>query len=349
MAFWLLVPEIPYFVSGTHRPAEPQRLVFGRMPRSLAFNEPMRLIIALGGNALLRRGERLTSGNQRNNIKTAAAALAPLALQHELIVTHGNGPQVGLLALQSAAYHPEESYPLDILDAETEGMIGYLIEQELMNLLSPHRLCATLLTQIEVDPDDPAFASPSKPIGPVYTKAVAERLAEERGWRIAQDGDHYRRVVASPAPRKILEIEVIRLLLARGVVVICAGGGGIPVVRDGQNQLQGIEAVIDKDRASALLARELGAVALMMLTDVDAVYRDWGTPKARALRAVSPGKARKMAFAPGSMAPKMAAACEFAETGGTAFIGQLQDASAILAGSAGTRISSDIDGISEWD
>jgi carbamate kinase len=315
----------------------------------LPFNKTMRLIIALGGNALLRRNERLTSENQRRNIKMAAAALAPLACQHELIVTHGNGPQVGLLALQSAAFQPDESYPLDILDAETEGMIGYLIEQELINVLPPNRLCATLLTQIEVDPHDPAFESPSKPIGPVYTKAVAERLAEDRGWRIAKDGEHYRRVVASPAPRKILEIDVIRLLLARGVVVICAGGGGIPVVRDNEAHLHGIEAVIDKDRASALLARELGADGLMMLTDVDAVYQDWETPEARALRGISPGKARQMTFAPGSMAPKMAAACEFAETtGGPAFIGRLQDAAAILAGTAGTRISSNINGIVEW-
>jgi carbamate kinase len=309
----------------------------------------MRLIIALGGNALLRRDERLTPENQRRNIKMAAEALAPLAYGHELVVTHGNGPQVGLLALQSAAYQPDETYPLDILDAETEGMIGYLIEQELINLLPPDRLCATLLTQIEVDPGDPAFQSPSKPIGPVYTEATAERLAQERGWRIAPDGAHYRRVVASPLPRRILQIEVIRLLLERGVVVICAGGGGIPVVRGGQGRLEGIEAVIDKDRASALLARELGADVLMMLTDVDAVYRDWGTPKARALRALSPDAARQMAFAPGSMAPKIAAACEFAETGGTVFIGQLQDAAAILAGTDGTRISREIGGIVERD
>lgn len=310
----------------------------------------MRLIIALGGNALLRRDERLTPENQRRNIKTAVASLAPLACGHELVVTHGNGPQVGLLALQSAADKPDESYPLDILDAETEGMIGYLIEQELISVLPPERLCATLLTQIEIDPDDSAFRSPSKPIGPVYDKTAAERLAEARGWRIAKDGAHYRRVVASPLPRKILQIDVIRLLLDRGVVVICAGGGGIPVVRDDRGRLQGIEAVIDKDRASALLARELGADVLMMLTDVDAVYRDWGTPEARPLRAIPPGKARQMTFAPGSMAPKIAAACEFAETaGGTAFIGQLKDAAAMLAGTAGTRISPEIDGIREWD
>ncbi|MEC4747308.1 carbamate kinase [Methylomicrobium sp. Wu6] len=234
----------------------------------------MRLVIALGGNALLRRGEAPTSENQRRSIKIAAEALASLARLHELIITHGNGPQVGLLALQSAAHQPVEGYPLDILDAETEGMIGYLIEQELANLLPSHRLCATLLTQIEVDANDPAFQSPSKPIGPVYVKAVAERLAQERGWNIAKDGEHYRRVVASPWPRRILQLEVIKLLVACGIVVICAGGGGIPVARDDDGRLHGIEAVIDKDLASALLARELGADMLMMLTDVDAVYQD---------------------------------------------------------------------------
>jgi carbamate kinase len=310
----------------------------------------MRLIIALGGNALLRRDERLTPENQRRNIKMAAQALAPLALQHELIITHGNGPQVGLLALQNAAYQPGESYPLDILDAETEGMIGYLIEQELVNVLSPSRLCATLLTQIEVDPNDPAFQSPTKPIGPVYSKDVAEQLVQERGWRIAKEGEQYRRVVASPAPRKILEIDVIKLLLAQGVLVICAGGGGIPVVRNGHGYLRGIEAVIDKDRASALLARELGADVLMMLTDVDAVYQDWGMPEARALRGISPGVAQRMTFAPGTMAPKMAAACEFVErVGRIACIGHLKDAAAILAGTAGTRITPQIDDIRWWD
>lgn len=340
-----------YGISFLKRANQPSHgaLFSGKYHDLLSFIEAMRLIIALGGNALLRRNEKLTSENQRRNIKIAAAALAPLARQHELIVTHGNGPQVGLLALQSAAYQPDESYPLDILDAETEGMIGYLIEQELINVLPPNRLCATLLTQIEVDPNDPAFELPSKPIGPVYTKAVAEQLAQEREWRIVKDGEHYRRVVASPVPRKILEIEVIRQLLACGVVVICAGGGGIPVVRDNEGHLYGIEAVIDKDRASALLARELGADVLMMLTDVDAVYQDWKTPEARALRGISPGKARQMTFASGSMAPKMAAACEFAEmTGGIAFIGQLKDASAILAGTAGTRITSAMDDISWW-
>jgi len=310
----------------------------------------MRLVIALGGNALLRRGEAPTSENQRRNIQLAVEALAPLTRLHELIITHGNGPQVGLLALQNDAYRPVEGYPLDILNAETEGMIGYLIEQELSNVLPSHRLCATLLTQIEVDAADPAFRAPDKPIGPVYARAVAEQLAKERGWHIAKEGEHYRRVVASPGPRKILGIEVIRLLSARDVVVICAGGGGVPVVRGGDGQLRGIDAVIDKDLSSALLARELGADVLMMLTDVDAVYQDWQTPEARALRSIAPDAVRQMAFAPGSMAPKMAAACEFAEmTGGIACVGQLRDAAAILAGNAGTTIAEGKEDIRWWD
>jgi carbamate kinase len=306
----------------------------------------MRIVIALGGNALLRRGEAMTPENQRRNIQVAAAALAPLALDHEIILTHGNGPQVGLLALQGAAYNSEESYPLDILDAETEGMIGYLIEQELSNHLPPSRRCATLLTQIEVAANDPAFAAPTKPIGPVYSEPAAEKLAKERGWHIARDGENYRRVVPSPRPRKILELEVIKLLVANGIVVICAGGGGIPVVRDENGYLTGVEAVIDKDLASSLLALELGADLFLMLTDVDAVYRDWGTPRARPIRCGSPDAFREISFSEGSMAPKVEAGCEFvAQTGGQAGIGQLKDAVNILKGSAGTLISGKVTGI----
>jgi carbamate kinase len=299
----------------------------------------VRVVVALGGNALLRRGEPLTAANQRRNIRVAAEALAPIARQHRLVVSHGNGPQVGLLALQSAYPRAEEAYPLDILDAETEGMIGYLIEQELTGLLPAGARCATLLTQVEVDPDDPAFRHPSKPIGPVYTEAQARRLARERGWHVAPDGVHYRRVVPSPRPRRIFELGVIDLLVSQGVVVICAGGGGIPVLCRADGSLVGVEAVIDKDLASALLARELGADALLMLTDVDGVYAGWGAPGAWRLGRVTPAALRAYTFAPGSMAPKVAAACEFVElTGGCAGIGRLQDAEAILAGSAGTLV-----------
>ena len=297
----------------------------------------MRIVVALGGNALLRRGERMTAENQRHNVRLAAAALAPLASEHALVISHGNGPQVGLLALQAASYHGDETYPLDILDAESEGMIGYLIEQELANLL-PDRRLATLLTQVEVDPADPAFRHPSKPIGPVHSAVEAKRLVQERRWSIAAEGAGYRRVVASPVPRRIFELGVIELLVNQDVIVICAGGGGVPVIRRADDSLVGVEAVIDKDRASCLLALELRADWLLMLTDVDGVYLDWETSRARRVRRIAPAALRQHAFAPGSMAPKVEAACEFAEAGGVAGIGRLQDAGAILAGETGTIV-----------
>lgn len=310
----------------------------------------MKIVSALGGNALLCRGEALTAENQRSNIRIAAEALAPIALEHKLVISHGNGPQVGLLALQGAAYNVEESFPLDVLDAETEGMIGYMIEQELINLLPVDRPCATLLTQIEVDPEDQAFRHPSKPIGPVYSKAEANHLAKQRGWHIAQDGENFRRVVPSPRPKRILELGIIEMLVQQGVLVICAGGGGIPVILREDGSLIGIEAVIDKDLASALLARQLKADVFLMLTDVDAVYKDWSKPQQRAIRRISPQAIQNYTFAAGSMAPKIKAACEFVEqSGGVAGIGGLQDANAILAGEAGTLIECEATDISWWD
>ncbi|WP_455220544.1 carbamate kinase [Kaarinaea lacus] len=310
----------------------------------------MRIVIALGGNALLHRGEPLTAENQRHNVRIAAQALAPLASDHELIISHGNGPQVGLLALQSAAYKPDESYPLDILDAETEGMIGYLIEQELTNLLPADIRCATLLTQIEVDANDPAFKHPSKPIGPVYNETDARRLAQERSWSIAPDGDRYRRVVPSPRPKRIFELSIIELLVRQNVVVICAGGGGIPVLYRDDGGLIGIEAVIDKDMASSLLAKDLHAHALLMLTDVDAIYKHWNQPDARAIRRISPQAISEFVFAAGSMQPKVQAGIEFVEqTGGIAGIGKLQDIQAILRGEAGTVIAKDTTQIQWWN
>ena len=291
----------------------------------------MLVVAALGGNALLRRGEPPEIKRQTANIRKAARALAEIAREHALVVTHGNGPQVGLLALQSGD-------PLEVLTAETEGMIGYMIETALRNEL-PGRAVAGLLTQIAVDPDDPAFAAPTKPIGPVYGEAEAKRLAGERGWTIAPDGDGFRHVVPSPRPLRILEIETIKLLVRNGVLVICAGGGGVPVIA-GETGWRGVEAVIDKDHASALLARELGADALLMLTDVDAVYADWEGARARPLGAVTTDDLRKYKFAPGSMGPKVQAAVDFAEaTGRMAGIGGLKDAAAILRGEAGTRIA----------
>jgi carbamate kinase len=310
----------------------------------------MRVVIALGGNALLHRGEPMTAANQRRNVQIAAAALAPIASAHELVISHGNGPQVGLLALQGAARQADAGYPLDILDAETEGMIGYLIEQELVNLLPAESRCATLLTQIEVDPQDPAFDNPTKPIGPVYSETGAQRLAVERGWRIARDGAYFRRVVPSPRPQRILELAVIEMLVSQGVIVICAGGGGIPVIRRADGSLAGVEAVIDKDLASCLLAQELSADALLMLTDVDAVYERWEEPQARGLRRITPQAMRELSFAPGSMGPKVVAACEFVEkTGGSAGIGRLGDARAILAGEAGTLVTHDTVDTRWWD
>ncbi|MEI7743536.1 MAG: carbamate kinase [Chloroflexota bacterium] len=308
----------------------------------------MRVVAALGGNALLRRGQPMTAENQRINIAVAARALLPIALEHDLVLTHGNGPQVGLLALQNAAFKPDETYPLDILDAETEGMIGYLLEQELGNLLHQERSMATLLTRILVLASDPAFMHPTKPIGPVYTREEAERLAADKGWFIAPDGPSWRRVVPSPQPQRILELKVIEMLVRAGVLVVCAGGGGIPVVEHEDGTLSGVEAVIDKDLAGALLATSLRADAFLMLTDVDAVYADWGTPQAWPIRRIAPAHLDPASFAAGSMGPKVAAACRFAEAnGGFAAIGALADAARMLAGEAGTLITVSARG-TEW-
>ncbi len=305
----------------------------------------MRLVVALGGNALLRRGEAMTAQNQRANVAVAARSLAPVAEAHELVVTHGNGPQVGLLALQGLAYDKVAPYPLDVLGAESEGMIGYMIEQELRNVL-PGREIATLLTQIEVDAEDPAFARPSKPIGPVYKTAEGKRLAAERGWTMAPDGEGCRRVVASPLPRRILEGRTIALLLEAGITVICAGGGGIPVLARPDGSHAGVEAVIDKDRASGLLAGDLGADGLVMLTDVAAVMEGFGTREARAIRTATPEALAVMDLPAGSMGPKVEAAIAFVDQGGSfAAIGALGDLPAILEGRAGTTIRADAEGL----
>jgi carbamate kinase len=298
----------------------------------------MKIVVALGGNALLRRGEAAEASVQQRNVEAAAAAIAQLADEHELVVTHGNGPQVGLLALQAAAYADVTPYPLDVLGAESEGMIGYLLEQSLRNAL-PERSVATLLTQVVVDPDDPAFLEPTKPIGPLYDELTARRLAGASGWTVAPDGDGWRRVVPSPAPTSIVELSTIRLLLNAGVIVVCAGGGGIPVVATESGGLRGVEAVIDKDLASGLLAELLSADRLLLLTDVEAVELDHGSPGARPLGETTPDELRAHVFAAGSMGPKVEAACRFVDaTGGEAGIGLLSQAAEILAGTAGTRI-----------
>jgi len=304
--------------------------------------------VALGGNALLKRGEPMTADVQRANVRRAAETIAPLVrAHHQLVITHGNGPQVGLLALQGAAYKPDEAYPLDVLGAETEGMIGYMIEQEFGNVM-PHEVpFATLLTMVEVDPEDRGFKDPTKFVGPVYDKPAADKLAQEKRWTFKQDGAKWRRVVPSPAPKRIFEIRPIKWLLEQGTIVICAGGGGIPTMyKPGTRTLIGVEAVIDKDLCSALLARELGAEVLVMLTDADAVYMDWGKPTQRAIRQASPEALATIPFAAGSMGPKVDAACRFATaTGGMAAIGALADLERMVAGTAGTRITSKVSGI----
>jgi carbamate kinase len=301
----------------------------------------MRVVVALGGNALLKRGEPMTAEVQRGNVKAAAPALASVARQHQLVLSHGNGPQVGLLALQAAAYTEVEAYPLDVLGAQTEGMIGYVLEQELGNLLPFEVPFASILTMIEVDPADPGFANPTKFVGPVYDKEQADQLASQKDWVFQQDGDRWRRVVPSPEPRRIFEIRPIQWLLDKGVVVICAGGGGIPTMYapGAERTLVGVEAVIDKDLASQLLARDVGADLLVMATDVDGVYTGWGTPEQRRLERVTPKELRDLPFAAGSMGPKVEAASRFVEsTGMRAAIGGLDQIEAIVRGDAGTQV-----------
>lgn len=300
----------------------------------------MRIVVALGGNALLKRGEPMSPEAQHTNVRVAAVALADLARDHQIIVAHGNGPQVGLLALQSAAFAPETPWPLDVLGAESEGMIGYLIEQELMNALPSGSECATLLTRVEVDADDPAFDQPTKPIGPVYTEAEADLIRAKHAWSMVSEAPgQLRRVVASPSPGRILGARSIHLLVEGGVTVICAGGGGIPVIRAPDGRMEGVEAVIDKDRTAALLALELSADALLMLTDVAAVFRDWGGLGQAAIGATTPEALEDLDLAPGSMGPKVASACAFVRAGGgMAGIGRLPDARAILDGRAGTQV-----------
>jgi carbamate kinase len=301
------------------------------------------VVIALGGNALLRRGEPVSTKVQRKNMKRAGIAIAEVAREHKIVVTHGNGPQVGLLAMQEAAYGEFFQNPLDVLGAETEGMIGFLIEQELNNQLLDRKV-ATILTRVEIDPDDPAWRNPTKPIGPLFSKEEAVRLAAERDWVMAPDGpdgEKLRRVVPSPLPKRILSMDAIQLLMESSTIVICGGGGGIPVIwNEKKNGWRGVEAVIDKDMTAALLATQLGADALIMLTDVSAVELGWGTPEAHPLERATVEELRETDFQAGSMGPKVSAAVSFVEaTGGFAGIGALQDAARIVRHEAGTIIT----------
>ena len=303
----------------------------------------MKVVVALGGNALLKRGEPMTADAQRANVRVAAESLARIAGEHQLVISHGNGPQVGLLALEAAAYTEVEAYPFDILGAETQGMIGYLVEQELGNFLPVEVPLATILTMVEVDPDDPAFTNPTKFVGPVYSKEEADTLAAEKGWTVKADGEYWRRVVPSPKPKRIFEIRPMRWLIERGVVVICAGGGGIPTMYAAgeDRRLVGVEAVIDKDLATSLLSQELDADLFVMATDVDGVYVDWATPNQRRLDRVTTDELRAISFPAGSMGPKVDAATGFVDASGKrAVIGSLEELDAMVAGTAGTNVVS---------
>ena len=314
----------------------------------------MRVVVALGGNALQKRGEAMTVENQRENVRIACEALAPVAMEHELVISHGNGPQVGLLSLQASSYDEASTYPFDVLGAQTEGMIGYFIEQELGNLLPFDKPLGTLLTMTEVDPDDPAMQHPTKFVGPVYSEEEAKRLAAEKGWTVRQDGDKWRRVVPSPDPKRIFQIRPIKWLLEKGAVVVCTGGGGIPTMYlkdeglSGPNDfnprtLVGVEAVIDKDRSTSVLAKDHEADLLIIATDADAVYVDWGTPDQKAIHEASPDAIEEYDFPAGSMGPKVEAAADFARSrpGAAAVVGALEDLPGIIAGTKGTRITTD--------
>lgn len=298
----------------------------------------MRILLALGGSALLRRDEVASAANQRRNVEAAARALAQVAAEHELVLTHGNGPQVGLLALQNEAFPDVPPYPLDLLDAESEGMVGHMLELALRNVL-PDRDVVSVLTEVVVAADDPAFGSPSKPIGPLYDREQAQSLRAERGWTMGREGNGFRRLVPSPEPHAIAEIRSLRALLDAGALVICAGGGGIPVALDGLGRMEGVEAVVDKDLTAALLARRLDTDLLVMLTDVGAVDADRGGPRDRPIAGVEPAELRKMRFEAGSIGPKVEAACRFAEaTGRRAAIGSLTDVARVIRGAAGTQV-----------
>jgi carbamate kinase len=300
----------------------------------------VRVVAALGGNALLERSEKPDADIQEHHVQQAVVSLAPLARSQDLVVTHGNGPQVGMLALESASDPAlTRPYSLDVLGAQTQGMIGYWLARDLRGA-APGKPTACLVSQTRVDPDDPAFSHPTKFVGPVYEEKQARDLAAERGWVVARDGEAWRRVVPSPEPLELMELPLIRQLADSGALVVCAGGGGIPVVADASGDLRGVEAVVDKDLTAALLAEAVNADALLLLTDVDAVIDGFGTPDARPIRRATPAELRARSFPVGSMGPKVEAACRFVEaTGKVAAIGRLDAAASLLRGEAGTTVS----------
>ncbi|WP_460365294.1 carbamate kinase [Actinocorallia lasiicapitis] len=297
-------------------------------------------MVALGGNALLKRGEKPDASTQIENVRTAVRSLAPLAERHEVIITHGNGPQVGVLALESVNDESLSApYPLDTIGAETQGMIGYWMLQALQNAL-PGRQVIAMVNQTLVSAVDPAFDDPTKFVGEVYDEAEAKKMAAAYGWKVKPDGQYWRRVVPSPQPQRVVETRLIRQLVRSGSVVICAGGGGVPVVRNAQGQLEGVEAVIDKDLTGAMLAESLEADAFLILTDVPEVMRNFGTPQQEPIRHTTPHELRAEDFPAGSMGPKVEAVCGFVErTGDMAAIGALDKVEEILAGTSGTIIT----------
>jgi len=302
----------------------------------------MRLVIAVGGNALLERGEVPLAEIQEKHVDVAVEAIAPLAQDHELVITHGNGPQVGLLANESALDPDLPSpYPLDVLGAQTQGMIGYFFLLAIRNAL-PTQEVVSLICQTEVASEDPAFTRPTKFVGPIYSDAEAHRLASLRGWHVRPDGASWRRVVASPEPIRMLELPTISRLLDDGAVVICAGGGGIPVVREADGQVRGAEAVIDKDLGASLLAQDLGADALVILTDVSNVETGFGTEAVSPIGHTTTAALRALSFPEGSMGPKIEAACRFVDaTGNPAMIGRLDEAAQLVRGECGTVVESE--------
>lgn len=299
----------------------------------------MRIVIALGGNALLKRGEPMHYEVQQANVRMACQQIAKVLPGNELIITHGNGPQVGLIALQQNAYTDVPMYPLDAIGAESVGMIGYMIARELTNVVPRPITVTNVLTQTEIDPNDQAFKQPTKPIGPIYTKEEAEKLSQTHGWTMASDNDKFRRVVASPDPQRILGLSALKTLIENGHLVVCCGGGGVPVYFDQKGQLIGAEAVIDKDLASSLLAISVNADQFVIATDVDGVYTDWGKPSQSLIRQIDAISLRKLTFARGSMAPKVEATCRFVEkTGKAAIIGALDQIEKIIDGKSGTLV-----------
>jgi carbamate kinase len=312
------------------------------MPFSIPTGDRLpRAVVALGGNALLPRGAPLEADTQAHAARAAAGVLARVSSSNRLVVTHGNGPQVGLLALMSDAYTETPPYPLDVLGSETEGQIGYLLELELGNAM-PAQETVAVLTRVVVDGSDPAFSAPSKFIGPVYSETEARTLAERHGWTVKPDGGSWRRVVPSPRPLRVVQLRAIEHLVEAGFLVVCTGGGGIPVVQDHGGRQRGVEAVIDKDLASALLAIDLRADALVLATDVEAVYSDYGTPSQQRIARATPAGLRSQEFAPGSMGPKVEAACRFVErTGARAAIGSLDQVDELLCGRTGTQVLPD--------